>query len=101
LARPSLFAGVRGSILTMIDHVVVAGVPCPSQSLTDLGTLPSDCPIFDVITMPEVITLGITISFDTVRSSQNLRSFPFYKTPCPNLLGLAVLLVPLGQLFYP
>ena len=32
-------------------------------AISDLGSLPADHPIFNVITMPEVITLGIVYNF--------------------------------------
>jgi hypothetical protein len=36
---------------------------------TDLDSLPADYPILNVITMPEVITLGIIRSFQLISSS--------------------------------
>lgn len=55
-------------------RAVVEGVPCPIK--TDLGTLPADCPIFNVITIPEVITLGTTFSFENEVVVKAIRGSP-------------------------
>jgi hypothetical protein len=53
-----------------------------SCHISDLDSLPSDCPILNVVTIPEVITLGIEVNFFTTRSSSILRTFPFFDVSC-------------------
>jgi len=43
--------------LSTEPRAVVEGEPYPNKM--DEGSLPADCPIFHVITLPEVVTLGI------------------------------------------
>jgi hypothetical protein len=43
---------------------------------TDLDPLPADCPILNVITIPEVITLGIIPSFQDISRSLGSKGFP-------------------------
>ena len=59
LTKPSLLTNSRA---------VVEGKPY-SVMLTSLGFEPADCPIFNVITMSEVITLDITPYFYGMSSS--------------------------------
>ena len=65
LVRLSLPTGTRA---------VVEGVSYPT--ISDVDTLPADYPILNVITMPEVITLGITNSFPFVSRSLGSKGFP-------------------------
>ena len=49
---------------------------CIALSQTDVDALPTDCPILNVITMSEVITLPIAKSFPKTRSSSGYQGFP-------------------------
>ncbi len=51
--------------------------------ITDLDTLPADYPILNVITKPEVITLGIISSFLGISRSLGSKGVPeHYKPSC-------------------
>ncbi len=60
--------------LSTDTRAVVEGVSYPI--IADLDTLPADCPILNVITIPEVITLGIIQSFLSISSSLGSKGFP-------------------------